>query len=187
MGSLVMLSEALAMIGRQDDERVLSDPERIEARSDFRDLQVERRDLGVIGAVWKAGRDPGRRAIGRMRVEVVEPEKERTRSVLFDELEAAASDVAAETDEGRLFVAVISDATARFELRPFALGTAIVIESPRNLRLLPEDGRCDLCAGPKSVRLEMFRERAVFFREFEADVAANAVLKGIFPREDRCM
>ncbi|MFO0981794.1 MAG: hypothetical protein U1E76_08645 [Planctomycetota bacterium] len=75
MRGLAVLAERLAMVGGDDDQRVVPSPQILELGQHAADLVIHVGDLAVIGA-RAAAEVSSWRPIGRMRVEEVQPQQE---------------------------------------------------------------------------------------------------------------
>ena len=73
MGRFVVLTEPLAMVRRQHDQRALAESTFLERVDDASDLMVGVADFGVVVALLHARSELDRRLVRNVRIEIVQP------------------------------------------------------------------------------------------------------------------
>ena len=200
VGVLAVLAAALAVIGGQDDQRLLGETELADPVHDPAELLVEERDLGVV-AVLELLREALRGLVRPMGVEVVQEEEEGLRRPgdLVEELDAPVGDLVGlaigldlrgrQLDLRRRLVGVVRgellDGLIENDPDVPLLDPPIGVETLREPVLLGEHDRCHLGVGRVARVLEDLRHRDVLLGHDEDGVVARAVHERVGPREHR--
>jgi hypothetical protein len=167
VGFLAVLAQALAVVRRHDDHRVVQDPRRPEVVEEALELRVGVRDVTVVQAFGEARAVLRRRKVRNARVVELHPDEERPALDLVDRLDRVGDDELSGPGQA------------------FRLGVAI--EPLLQADVPREDVRPDRRGGRIPLRLQVLRERRRRVKELEAAVVPHAVRRRVEAGEDRHM
>ncbi len=148
---LAVVAEALAVVGEQDDERLVVDPQLLEPRDEAADDGVGGGDVAVVLVGVARGEGLGRRVRGVGLVEVEEEEE----LPLGDAVQPAARQ--AQGLAARALLAAQRGAALGFD------GVFVEVEAGAEAGLAAEDEAGDGAAGRVAEFLELARQEGDFF------------------------